>query len=208
MKTVTPRHQKSRFNLKSQAGFSLIEVFVAMMILGGGIFVIANAWSGNFLRVRNSRINNTAASLIERKMTEIEVLYDGKPLEEIKEEDSGDFGAMYPGYRWEMTSKEYEMPDMSSVMASKEGGVNEMALTIMKTAQEFIGKAMKEVTVTVVFKPKKGNEIRHAVTTYFADYSKEMELPGGMAGMGGGNQNNNQQQQNNNTNNNNNNGND
>jgi general secretion pathway protein I len=169
----------------NQRGFSLIEVFVAMMILGGGIFVIANAWSGNFLRVRNSRINNTAASLIERKMTEIEVTYKDKPLEEIKEEDGGDFGAMYPGYRWEMSSKEFEMPDISGSLAAREGGADEMLLTIVKTLSEYVKQSVKEVTVTVAFKPKHGNEIRHAVTTYFVDYSKELQVPGGMPGAGG-----------------------
>lgn len=173
--------------LKNQLGFSLIEVFVAMMILGGGIFVIANAWSGNFLRVRNSRINNTAASLIERKMTEIEVQYTGKALEEIKEEDSGDFGAMYPGYRWEMISKEFEMPDISGVLSGREGGADEMLLTIVKTLAEYVKQSVKEVNVTVAFKPKHGNEIRHSVTTYFVDYTKEIQMPGmGAAGAAGG----------------------
>ena len=172
----------AKTRLKNQLGFSLIEVFVAMMILGGGIFVIANAWSGNFLRVRNSRINNTAASLIERKMTEIEVQYTGKKLEEIKEEDAGDFGAMYPGYRWEMSSKEFEMPDISSVLTSREGGADEMLLTIVKTLGEYVKQSVKEVNVIVAFKPKHGNEIRHSVTTYFVDYTKELQVPGGLGG--------------------------
>lgn len=175
--------------MRNQRGFSLIEVFVAMMILGGGIFVIANAWSGNFLRVRNSRINNTAASLIERKMTEVEVMYAGKPLEEIKEEDTGDFGAMYPGYRWTLASKEFEMPDISGMLAAREGGADEMLLTLVKTLAEYVKQSVKEVSVTVSFKPKHGNEIRHTVTTYFVDYSKEIQMPGGgMGGLGGGNE--------------------
>ena len=170
--------------IKNQRGFSLIEVFVAMMILGGGIFVIANAWSGNFLRVRNSRINNTAASLIERKMTEIEVQYTGKPLEEIKEEDSGDFGAMYPGYSWTMASKEFEMPDISGMLAAREGGADEMLLTLVKTLAEYVKQSVKEVSVTVAFKPKHGNKISHTVTTYFVDYTKEIQMPGGGALQG------------------------
>lgn len=175
---------RSPSRLKNQLGFSLIEVFIAMMILGGGIFVVANAWSGNFLRVRNSRINNTSATLLERKMTEIEVLYKDKPLEEIKESDAGDFGAMFPGYRWEMLSKEFEMPDLSGLAASQDGGVDEITLMIIKTGAEYLKKAMKEVSVTVIFKPKTGNEIRHTVTTYLADYTKEPEMPPGLAAMG------------------------
>ena len=31
-------------------GFTLIEVLIAMVIMVGGILVISNAWSGNFVR--------------------------------------------------------------------------------------------------------------------------------------------------------------
>lgn len=166
----------------NRRGFTLLEVLIAVVIMAGGIMVMANAWSGNFLRVRNSRINNTAASLLERKMTEIEILYQDKPIEEVKEEDGGDFGSMFPGYSWTMSSKEFEMPDLSSSLASREGGADEMLLTIVKTMTEFIKKSVKEVSVTVIFKPKKGNEIKHTVTTYLVDYTKDIDVPG----LGGG----------------------
>jgi general secretion pathway protein I len=166
-------------------GFTLIEVLIAIVIMAGGIIVMANAWSGNFLRVRNSRINNTAAALLERKMTEIEVLYKDKSIDDIKEEDAGDFGSMFPGYSWEMKSKEFEMPDISGSLVAREGGADEMLLTIVKTTTEFIKKSVKEVSVTVTFKPKKGNAIHHTVATYFVDYTKEMDVPGMPAGMGG-----------------------
>ena len=56
----------------STRGFTLIEVLVAMVIMVGGIVVIANAWSGNFSRIKGARINNVAATLLERKMTALE----------------------------------------------------------------------------------------------------------------------------------------
>ncbi len=172
-------------NQNTQKGFTLIEVLVAVVIMVGGIVVMANAWSGNFLRVRNSRINNTAAALLERKMTEIEVMYHDKSIDEIKESDAGDFGSMFPGYTWEMASKEFEMPDMSGSLIAREGGADEMLLLIVKTTTEFIKKSVKEVSVTVAFKPKKGNPIRHTVATYFVDYTKPLDIPG-FGGGGGG----------------------
>ena len=178
---MTPSVQSRR-----ESGFTLIEVLVAVVIMVGGIVVMANAWSGNFLRVRNSRINNTAAALLERKMTEIEVIYKDKPIEEIKEADQGEFGSMFPGYAWEMSSKEFEMPDMTGSLTAREGGADEMLLMIVKTTSDFIKKSVKEVSVTVSFKPKKGNTIRHTVTTYFVDYTKEMDIPGMPGGAAGG----------------------
>jgi general secretion pathway protein I len=119
-------------------------------------------------------------------MTEIEILYKDKPIEEIKDEDAGNFGSMFPGYAWSMTAKEFEMPDLSSSLVSRDGGADEMLLTIVKTMTEFIKKSVKEVSVTVSFKPKKGNEIKHTVTTYLVDYSKDIDVPG-LGGGGGAN---------------------
>jgi general secretion pathway protein I len=170
--------------LNDRRGFTLIEVLIAVVIMAGGIIVMANAWSGNFLRVRNSRINNTAAALLERKMTEIEILYKDKPIDDVKDEDGGDFGSMFPGYAWKMSSKQFEMPDISGSLVAREGGADEMLLTIVKTTTDFINKSVKEVSVTVSFKPKVGNEIRHTVATYFVDYTKEMDIPGMPGGAG------------------------
>ena len=172
--------------LKS-GGFTLIEVLVAMVILGGAIMVLANSWSGNFMRVRNARVNNTMAALLERKMTEFEIKYKDKAPGEIEEEAAGDFGAKFPGYRWEMKSQKFEMPDLSGSLISREGGADEMTLMIVRTTQEFIKETVKELSVTVFYKGRVGKEIKNAATVYFIDYSKELPMPAGMpAGAGGG----------------------
>lgn len=163
---------------KKKNGFTLIEVLVAMVIMIGAVIVVANAWSGNFSRVRSARINNVAATLLERKMTQIEHEYYDKSIDELKEEDGGDFGAMYPGYRWEMKSQEFEMPDLSGALIADDGPTDQTLITIMKTTAEFFKKSVKEVSVTVIYRPRKGNEIKHTVTSFLVDYSKELPIPG------------------------------
>lgn len=170
-----------------QSGFTLIETLVAMVILTFTILAVSNTWSGNVFRIQKARINATTAALLQRKMTEYEILYKDKPLE-VPEEEGGDFGSEYPGYRWEMKSKEFEMPDLSGAMVAREGGADEMMLTIVKTVADFVKQSAKEVTVTVVYKGRAKTELKNSVTTYFIDYSKELNVPGlsGLAGAGGG----------------------
>ena len=171
--------------IKKAAGFTLIEVLVAMVIMSGGVMVLANSWSGNYMRIRNSRVNNTMGMLLERKMTEVGVKNTDKPFDQIADDDAGDFGTKYPGYRWEMKSKKFEMPDMSSALISREGGADQMLLTMITTVQNFIKEAVKEVSVTVIYKSRVGREIKNTVTTYIVDYSKDLPIPGGMGGAAG-----------------------
>ena len=44
--------------MRTQKGFTLIEVLVALFILTGGIIVLSTAWSGNFMRIRKSALFN------------------------------------------------------------------------------------------------------------------------------------------------------
>lgn len=169
-----------------QAGFTLIETLVAMVIMSGAIMVLANSWSGNFARLKNSRINNTMAGLMERKMTELEVLYMTKKFDEIDESAAGDFGAKYPGYKWEMKSQPFEMPDMSGALISREGGADEMLLMIVRTVADYMKEAVKELTVTVIYKGRVGAEVKNSVTTYIVDYSKPLPIGGGGGGGAGG----------------------
>lgn len=171
--------------MRNERGFSLLEVLVATLIMSGAILVLATAWSGNFNRVRNARINNNIAMLLERKMTEYEVMSKEKSISEIPEEESGDFGAKFPGYRWTMKSQPFEMPNLSGVLTAQEGGANEMTLMLVDTMSKYIKEAVKEVSVTVYYKSRGGKEIRHTVTSYFVDYTKEIPLPGMPGGAGG-----------------------
>ena len=157
-----------------------------MVIMSMGIVMIANAWSGNVLRLEKSRINNNMAMLLQRKMTETEFLYRNKQLTEIKEDDGGDFGPKFPQYRWQMHSQKFEMPDLSSLLIARDGGADEMLLTIVRAMTEYIKQSVIEVAVTVIYKNRAGREIKNTVTTYFVDYTKEIPIPGLPSAPGGG----------------------
>lgn len=164
-------------------GFTIIEVLVAMIILSGGIMVIANSWSGNYNRLQKSRVNNVMGHLLQQKMIELEIEYKNRPIEEIKEEDSGTFDE-YKDFTWTMKSQEFEMPDLSSAIVAQNDGTDDQTLMIVKQVTEYIRKTVKEVTVTVSYRtPKAKKPITHEVTTYFIDFKKEVPM---VPGAGGG----------------------
>ncbi len=162
--------------MKNARGFTLIEVLVALFILTGAIIVVANAWSGNFLRIRKSAMFNDVATLLERKMVETEVKYKEKSLSEIPEEEGDDFGSDYPNYRWTLKSRDLELPDLTPLLVGQEEGANESVIQMLKQMTDTISKAVKEVRITVY--AKRGNkEVEFLATQYFVDYQKDV-VPG------------------------------
>lgn len=164
-------------------GFTLLEVLIAVAIMVGGMLALTLISSSNNMRIRKTALNNNVAILLERKMTEIEALYTNRSLEEIPEEENGDFGADFKQYRWTMKSQKFEMPDISPVLVSRDEGADEMLLTIIKQTQDFISKSIKEVTVSVFVKTPT-REVEYSVNTYFVSYDEELDF----AGLGGGGQ--------------------
>lgn len=174
---MTARHP---FHQRGGRGFTLIEVLVAMFILSGAMLVISFAWSGNFLRMRKVAMYNDAATLLERKMVELEVKYKEHPISEIPEEESGDFGSDYPQYRWAVKSKELKLPDLTPLLVSQEDGADESLISMLKQVSEFLSKAIKEVKVSVFIKSKgKSKEVEFSATQYLVDYTQGFSIPGG-----------------------------
>ncbi len=164
--------------MKRNGGFTLVEIMIAMLIMSAGVILLSNSWSGSFMRVRKTQINTEVAALLERKMVEIDVKYHGKPLDSIPEEESDDFGTDYPQYRWKMSSKEFELPDLAAGLTARDGGANQMLLTVMKTLTEHLKKTVKEIKVTVYYKGPSGKEVEYNISTFFVDYDKQIPMPG------------------------------
>lgn len=164
-------------------GFTLIETVMAMVILSTGILLLANSWSGSFMRVRKTQLSTEVAALLERKMIEVETKYNGKPLESIPEEEADDFGSDYPQYSWKMTSKPLEVPNITATMTAQAGGADEMSLTIMRTLVEHLGNSIKEVKVSVIYSGGK-KPLEFSATQYFVNYDKQLPMPAMPGGMG------------------------
>lgn len=167
---------------KSESGFTLLEVMIAVGILVGAILVVSNTWSGNFLRVRKANLYNNAAVLLEQKVIELKSKYREKSMGEIPETEAGDFGTENKNYRWTFKSQVFKMPDLSSVLI-KEGQGDQNFLTMIKQTQDFISQAVKEATISVFVKTA-GREVEFSVTTYFVDFNQQFGGGGTPGGSG------------------------
>lgn len=160
-------------------GFTLVEILIAMVILSSGIILLVNSWGGSFLKIRKTQVNTEIAALLERKMVEVDIKYRGKSLEAIPEEEGEDFGDQYPQYSWTLQSKEFDLPDLSTGLTARDGGANQSFIMLMQTLSKHLKKTIKEVKVTVIYKPESGKQIKSSITTFFVDYNKEVPMPGG-----------------------------
>lgn len=166
---------------KNKKGFTLLETLLAVVILSTGILLLTSSWSGSFVRIRKTQLNQDVAALLERKMAEIDLEYRGKPLDSIPEEKEDDFGSEYSHYRWKLVSREFKAPNLSSILMSKEGGANEMLMTMINQLTEHLSKTIKEVKVTVIYTGGK-KPLEYSVVTYFVDYNKPLSIGGGGGG--------------------------
>lgn len=167
-----------------QSGFSLIEVLVAMIIFAGAILVINNVWSGNFFRIKKSRMVHQATFLLKQKITEYEILYAGRPLTDIPEKESGSFGPPFKNMSWSMQSREFEMPNLASALGGGEEQ-NQFVGILVKTMTEYMKKSVKEVKVSISITGvgKRKKPLTYSASTLFIDYNQDVSIPG-IAGGG------------------------
>jgi general secretion pathway protein I len=166
--------------MRNHKGFTLLEVLVALFILSGGIIVLANAWSGNFMRIRKSALFNDVATLLERKMVETEAKYRNK-YQEIPEEDGGEFDTDHPQYTWKLKSRELKLPDITPLLLGQEDHPDETLVSMIKQLSEQLSKAIKEVKISVLVK-RNGRELEFSATEYMVDYQGQFDLGGGAPG--------------------------
>jgi len=163
----------------SQKGFTLVEVLIATSILAVSIITINAAWSGNFLRIRKSKSYNLASSLLQEKITEMELKFKDRSFNNIPDKLEGDFGSERKNYRWTFESQDFEMPDLKTLVSQgQDEALDETTLTILSQMKNFFDKSIKEARVTVYQKIRK-KEKKFSVSFYFVDYNQELSLLGG-----------------------------
>ena len=168
-------------SLQSRSGFTLLEVMIAIGILAIGIGAILVAENNSLdVTIRAKRMN-TVATLARNVMVEAEREIQGKPFLEVRTESFGKFDAPFTEYSWERKIKEITFPKiMSQNQGGAEGKSGETAADpnverVVKIATNYLSKASREVTVTILWKDK-GEEQKFSVSQYWVDLNHEFKM--------------------------------
>lgn len=178
-------------SFRSQKGFSLIEVMVALSVIAGSLLVVSMAWSTSHLRMKKMKVNNQVAYLLDLKMAEVERKYKNE-ITLLPEEDEGDFNTLstdYKDYSWKLVSKKFELPDLTPLLGQDKQNGNPMMSMILNQMTDFFNQSVRELTVTVTYKFKK-NSVQYSASTFLIDYTQVLPLPavgapGALPGAGG-----------------------
>lgn len=154
--------------MNNKKGFSLIEVMIAMSIIVGAIIVLSSSWSGHYHKIKKIKDYDEIAYLLEKKMIEVESLFDGN-LNSLSEEASGNFGDDYKNYRWELESQFLQLPSLSEIYKAQNEEINDNISGILSEFEDLMNRSIKEVKVTVFLKRGK-REAQYNLVSYFISY--------------------------------------
>jgi prepilin-type N-terminal cleavage/methylation domain-containing protein len=98
---------------RSEKGFTLLEVMVAVAILGLTLVVLLEVVTNNVRATNHARLTTSATFLARQKMVDVEddVLYHG--FVDNDESENGNFkeaGAAFSQYRWETLVERVDLP--------------------------------------------------------------------------------------------------
>ena len=97
-------------NPQSKAGFTLLEIMVAISIMAIVLVTVYRMHAQTLSMNYSARFYTTAPLLAQKKMVEIE----SKGQQDMTD-DSGDFGDEFPGYRWQVAVDDVESKALGGV---------------------------------------------------------------------------------------------
>jgi type II secretion system protein I len=156
-------------SLLDQAGFTLLEVLIAMAIMTVALSSILAVESGSINASARAKQMNIVAMLVKNQMIKTEYDIEGKTFDEVEKEKTEAFEAPYETYTWKRVVKEITFPTINPGSSDpNDTSVDQNAETMAKTISQFLSKAIREVDVSVNWK-KDGKDQSFTVATYWVD---------------------------------------
>ena len=97
-----------------ETGFTLLEVMVAMSIIAIALTSIFHVQFQTILLNNNARFDIAAPLLARSRMARIETM-----LDDIPNEEKGDFGEKYPGYSWHHLIEDVESDTLGEEISGR-----------------------------------------------------------------------------------------
>jgi prepilin-type N-terminal cleavage/methylation domain-containing protein len=169
---------------RSQDGFTLLEVMIAIGILAIGIGAILSAENNSLDVTLRAKRMTTVATLARNTLVEAEREIQGKTFDETKKEASGKFDPPFSEYSWERKIKEITFPNLLNSQSGggtktdqKEGaqGVDPNVERVVKIATNYLSKSSREISITIKWKDK-GEEQKYNVSQYWVDLNHEFNM--------------------------------
>lgn len=158
-------------------GFTLLEVLIAIAIMVTALATILAIEGSSLGASEKSKTMNTVAMLAKNKMIETELDIEGKTFDEIEKDKSGAFEHPFEKYQWRRSVREIKFPTLNTGGGSSaEDEANQQATAmISKLISTYLSKAMREVSVTIVWQ-RSGKDQEFTVSTYWVDLNHALEL--------------------------------
>jgi prepilin-type N-terminal cleavage/methylation domain-containing protein len=169
---------------RPQAGFTLIEVMVAMTIMAVAFGTLLAIQGASLRSTTKAQELNVVSMLAQNEMIDTELELQGKAFEEVKTEDGGTFPDPYQDYEWKRVIKEIKFPALNlapppssgdASSAASSSGTDSSTELLAKMTSNFFSKGMREVTVTISWK-RGGGDQSYSISTYWVNLNNELQL--------------------------------
>ena len=189
---------------RSQSGFTLLEVMVALAILAMALTVVSQAQQASMRQVLRAKMTTMATLLARDKMVDLEDDLFKKGFSDFEEEEKGNFEEEgFRDYRWTLRIEKIELPQTidPAAMGDADGGGSGAGSAAGPTTGvgmlggQMLGKqfemfrnvleeAIRRVSLKVHW--KEGHLVRAiTVVGYFTDPRKIDMIAGGLGGLTG-----------------------
>ncbi len=167
--------------MKTNRGFTLLEIMIAVVILATSIMALMTLQGNAFLASERAERLTSATLLARQKMAELEMEF-AKDLAKNKFPDDnvekeGDFEEPYDNYRWSYSIKKVEIPVVNPTEGEEGGEVEEGSEPVgaenilvgnyLKNVMDQISEAVRQVQLSVYWgdeEESQGKEISPLLT--------------------------------------------